>query len=446
MKHLFRRSIALLCMLAMLLGIAPLSVFAVEETAAEFVVLSTTDMHGRVWDKNVLNDTNTNNSMLNVATAVKEIRQSYDNVILLDNGDTYQGTPVSSYQLSLQKLGQTDLPNPMALAMKEIGYDAATVGNHEFNYAWDLMEEVRAYLADGSQGNVVESLCANLYYEATGENVFTPYMFKELTLNGKTYKIAIIGFENTDCPRWDVPDNYPGIVFSHPDNTTGSIAWEAEKYVAEVKEQGADLVIVAYHSGLGDGAAPEDIEFGVNSENQILSMIKYNSGIDMVIAGHDHNSSYSGNTYADKDGKKVLVVNGAGNNLTKTVFAVDATGNLYIKSNSVIGLSTKTADADLKEKMVPYVELASDYVNQECGTILPGNWSKSTKFYLEQTDTMDIVGRAQMAMGTKYLAEKYATETQVAELFEKTGLDHLTVDMSLPPWLSAATTPYSPAP
>jgi len=430
MKHLFKRSLALLCVLAMLLSIAPLSVFAAEDTSNEFVVLSTTDMHGRVWDKNVLNDTNMNNSMLNVATAVKEIRASYGNVILLDNGDTYQGTPVSSYQLSLQKQGLTELPNPMALAMKEIDFDAATIGNHEFNYAWDLMEEVRAYLADETQGNVVESLCANLYYEATGENVFTPYMFKEFTLNGESYKIAIIGFENTDCPRWDVPDNYPGIVFTHPDNTTGAMAWEAEKYVAEVKAQGADLVIVAYHSGLGDGAAPEDIKFGVNSENQILSMIKNNTGIDMVIAGHDHSSSYSGKTYADKEGKDVLVVNGAGNNLTKTVFAVDAEGKLYIKSNSVIGLSTKAADADLKAKIAPYVELASEYVNQECGTILPGEWSKSTKFYLQQTDTMDIVGRAQIAMGTKHLAEKYDTETEVAELFEKTGLDHLEVDMS----------------
>ena len=429
MKHLFKRSIALLITLAMLLSVLPVS-FAAEDTTDEFVVLTTTDMHGRVWDKNVLNDTNSNNSMLNVATAVKEIRESYDNVILLDNGDTYQGTPVSSYQLSLQKQGLTELPNPVALCLKEIDYDAATIGNHEFNYAWDLMEEVRAYLADETKGNKVESLCANLYWEATGENVFTPYIFREFTLAGEAYKVAIIGFENTDCPRWDIPDNYPGIVFTHPENTTGAMAWEAQKYVAEVKEQGADLVIVAYHSGLGDGDAPEDIEFGVNSENQILSMIKNNTGIDLVIAGHDHSSSYSGNTYADKDGKEVMVVNGAGNNLTKTVFAVDESGKLYIKSNEAVSLSTKAADAGLKEKMVPYVGLASEYVNQECGVILEGDWSKSTKFYMEQTDTMDLIGRAQMAMGSKYLAEKYDTETEVAELFEKTGLDHLEVDMS----------------
>ena len=231
MKHILKRSLAFVCMLALLVGIAPLAITASAAEVGEFTVLSTTDMHGRCWDINVLNDTKTTNSMLNVATAVKGVRAGKENVILIDNGDTYQGTPVSSYQLSLQKQGKTDLPNPMALSLKEIGYDAATVGNHEFNYAWDLMNDVRAYLADGTKGNAVTSLCANLYYDgsdgvhAKGENVFTPYMFKTFTVGGKDYKIAIIGFENTDCPRWDVPDNYPGIVFTHPDNTTGSMAW-----------------------------------------------------------------------------------------------------------------------------------------------------------------------------------------------------------------------------
>ena len=50
MKHLFKRSVAMLIMLAMLLSIAPLAAFAVEDTSAEFVLLTTTDMHGRVWD------------------------------------------------------------------------------------------------------------------------------------------------------------------------------------------------------------------------------------------------------------------------------------------------------------------------------------------------------------------------------------------------------------
>lgn len=436
MKHFLKRSLALICMLALLVGITPLSLTASAAEVGEFTVLSTTDMHGRCWDTNVLNDVKTTNSMLNVATAVAGIRAEKENVILLDNGDTYQGTPVSSYQLSLQKQGKTDLPNPMALSLKEIDYDAATVGNHEFNYAWDLMNDVRAYLADGTQGNAVTSLCANLYYDGTdgvhtkGENVFTPYMFKTFTVGGKDYKIAIIGFENTDCPRWDVPDNYPGIVFTHPDNTTGSIAWEAEKYIAKVKAEGADFIIVAYHSGLGDGAAPEDIEFGKNSENQVLSMIKNTEGIGMVVAGHDHSSGYSGKKYEDKAGNEVIVVNGGGNNLTSTTFAINDDGTITLKAHEDLALKNYAADAKLKEKIQPYVTLASDYVNQVFGTIKEGDWSTSTKFYLEQTDTIDLINRAQISRGSVYMAAKYDTEEKVAALYKKTGLDHLTVDCS----------------
>ena len=267
MKHILKRSLALLCMLALLVGVAPMALTASAAEVSEFTVLSTTDMHGRCWSTNILNDTTAKNTMLNVSTAVASVRAEKENVILIDNGDTYQGTPVSSYQLSLQKQGETELPNPMALSLKEIDYDAAVIGNHEFNYAWELMNDVRTYLADGTKGNAVDTICANLYYDGTdgvhtaGENVFTPYIFRDITVGEKTYKIAIIGFENTDCPRWDVPDNYPGIVFTHPDNTYGSMAWEANRYVKQVQDAGADFVIVSYHSGLGADVKPEDIVF-----------------------------------------------------------------------------------------------------------------------------------------------------------------------------------------
>ena len=88
MKHLIKRSLALLCMLALLLSVLPAAIAAEGET--EFVVLSTTDMHGRTWDRNVLNDTNMNNSMLNVATAVAKMRETYgENVVLVDAYDRW---------------------------------------------------------------------------------------------------------------------------------------------------------------------------------------------------------------------------------------------------------------------------------------------------------------------------------------------------------------------
>ena len=254
MKHILKRGLALLCMLTLLVGVLPLSASATE--LGEFTVLSTTDMHGRCWDTNLLTGGSVSNSMLNVATAVAKIRSEKSNVILIDNGDTYQGTPVSSYQLSRQAAGLTEDPNPMALSMAEIGYGVSVLGNHEFNYAWSTMEDVRSYL----ESQDVSTVTANLYYDGTdgvhakGENVFTPYVMQTVTAGGKDYKIAFIGFENTDCPRWDVADNYPGIVFTHPDNTYGSMAWEAERYIALAKADGAYIAdLITDAADLADG-------------------------------------------------------------------------------------------------------------------------------------------------------------------------------------------------
>ncbi len=402
------------------------------EIAGEFVVLSTTDMHGRCWDKNILNDTNMNNSMLNVATAVAELRETYgENVVLIDNGDTYQGTPVSTLQISEYTQGNTTDPNPMAISLKYIGYDLVTVGNHEFNYAWSTMSDIYAYLESDVEGlgNVLPA-CANLYYE-DGTNVVEPYGIKTIKDEyGDEYKIAILAFVTPDCTRWDVPDNYPGMRFYHPDNAYRSIRWEAEKWVKIIEENEApDFVIVTFHSGAGSVVADEDLVYGENTENQVASMIAGTTGIDVVIAGHDHNGSYSGSFFQNADGEDVLVVNGAGNNLTASVFAIDTEGNITLKEHSDLKLSNYAADAGLKALIQPYADAASAYVNNTCGTAI-GEWNYTTKFYLEQSDTMDLIGRSQIAQGSVHLKEKYDTEEKKAALFEATGLTDLDVDVS----------------
>ena len=438
MLNFMKRGIAAACALALVLCAAPAARAAdAPQELGTFTVCTTTDMHGRCWDMNLLNDTNTTNTMLHVSTAVKDVRSKYDNVILIDNGDVYQGTPISSYQIQMQTLGKTDLKNPMAMCLKEIGYDYSVLGNHEFNYAWDTMEEVRAYLADDSDGqNAVPTICANLYYKLddgehkSGDNVFEPYALRDIEIGGETKTVAIIGFENTDTPRWDIPDNYPNIVFTHPDNVHGSIAWEAERYVKEVREKGADFVIVSYHSGLGEDIAPEEIVFGEQSESQVRSMISNTTGIDFVIAGHDHTDKYSGEFFPNKEGKEIMVVNGGCDDLTRTTFAFLSDGSVVLKDSENLPLRDYAIDEDLKAKVEPCVALAEEYVNQDCGVIAEGDWSESHDFYLEQTDTMDVVNRAQIARGTYYLGKKYDTEDKVKELYSATGLDHLTVDCS----------------
>lgn len=395
---------------------------------AELVILSTTDMHGKCWDDNILTDGTEGSNMLKVKTAVNDIRAAYgaENVLLLDNGDLYQGTPVSSVQLNRYSQALSEEPPAMALCLADIGYTMAGIGNHEFNYPWKTMEGARAYLWE----NGVPTVCANLYYEESGENVFTPYLIKEIPVGKRTVKLGILGLTSTDCPRWDVPDNYPGILFHHPDNPSHSIAWEAEHFIPAMEKDGCDFIIVVYHGGAG--SVEGELVYGRNTPDQAARLIAETEGINMVIAGHDHSAGYSNALMKNKNGEDVLIVNGGGSQMTKTVFTLTAEGSGFsvsLRSSENLVLSDFASDEGLKDKIAPYAALALENVRLPAGRCI-GDWDTETSFYLRQSDSIDLIHAAQIYETSKGLAQKYDTDEKRSALFAATGLDHLDVDLS----------------
>ncbi|MCD7761015.1 MAG: 5'-nucleotidase C-terminal domain-containing protein, partial [Clostridiales bacterium] len=437
----------------------------------QFVIMSTTDVHGKIWDTNLLNDTSVNNSLLNVSTAVTEYRETYgeENVILLDAGDLYQGTPVSTYQISVytqyinratESIESMYMINPTAMSMVYIGYDALILGNHEFNYSWNTMSDIYDYL----ESNGVPIIVANLYYESTGERVFQPYLLKTVEVGGQEVTIGIIGLENTDCTRWDVEDNYPGMIFSAPDNPSLDLAVEVQSVQDEWAAAGIDpdFVIVCYHGALGDGG--DTVTYAETTENQVLHIIQNTTGIDMVISGHDHSTSYSNNSYQNADGEDVLVVNGGGTTLTASVWnvtvdtvtgetsvSVDETTALDVSddeteetaeaeetadeaeaetettvtiekaSSENLTLSNYAKDETLKAMVEPYAVGAEEYVNTSVGMLL--NWdglsNTNNRYYLEQTDTVDLINRAQIAEGSDGLNAKYSSVDALNEKLQE---------------------------
>ncbi len=130
MKRIIWMLLSVLVMLA-LCAAAP-----AEEGAAytDVTILSTTDLHGKCWETDVLTGKKQTHNILRISSAVREIRQEYgaENVMLIDNGDLYQGTQVSEYQILQRLMDRSDQPPVMALCLKEMGYTASVLGNHEF--------------------------------------------------------------------------------------------------------------------------------------------------------------------------------------------------------------------------------------------------------------------------------------------------------------------------
>ena len=178
----------------------------------------------------------------------------------------------------------------MVLALRNIGYDAFVLGNHEFNYSWEVMQSMYGQLKaeDDENGSSVDVLGANLYWrdgDNAGQNAFTPYITKTFQVDGQEFKVGIIGFENTDCDQFDVPANFGvgedgtgGVTLTPPGNPTRDMALEAEKYVTQLRKpeaeggEGCDFVIIAYHSGMGSGNTEGDLVIGTNTESQSARM------------------------------------------------------------------------------------------------------------------------------------------------------------------------------
>ena len=231
-------------------------------------LLGTTDLHGNLLPLDYYANRPANVGLAKIATLVRRIRAEQPYVLLLDSGDTIQGTPLAYYFARKD----TRKPNPTIAVMNALGYDAMALGNHEFNFGlavlWKAKREARFPI-----------LAANLLQEYTqGVPYFRPYVVK----NVGGVRVGIVGFVTPGVPRWEIPAHYRGYCFEQ-------IVDAARRIVPEVRRQ-ADLVVVVAHSGLGpDPAAPgANRGVGIPGEDAMHALARQVPGIDVILFGHSH--------------------------------------------------------------------------------------------------------------------------------------------------------------
>ena len=439
MKHIAKRLLSLLLVVCLVLSVAVIpagaaetkltsvyasyaaeghtnapvadDVFEAKSDSITVSILTTTDMHGRAYDWNSYTNSALSNNFLQAAKLVAERRAAVDDSILIDVGDILQGSALSSYNI-LQEGGEN---SPMATALRYIGYDAFVLGNHEFNYAPQIQWNYYNLLTSTDKavaGQPVDVICSNVVETETNESVFSPYKtFTYKFEDGTTFTIGLLGFENMNNANWDVASHYEGCTFGHPDNTEKSYVYEWENYYGKEMQEKCDYIIVAMHSGEGN----PDI---YNQENQGGYFATHTTGVDMLLTGHNHQRNAV--TLQNKNGENVLVMNGGGSTLGETVLTLTkgADGKVTVTAaestmhplNSALGKDEngrdirvpspdfKSGDPNydgLKDLITPLFERSDAFVNKKIGTV-SGEWDTISNYYLTQSDSYDLVHKAQI--------------------------------------------------
>lgn len=239
----------------------------------DLVIMATTDLHGNIYPWDYFTNKSSDVGLAKISTLVKQVRADHPDALLFDNGDLIQGTPLDYYFAKQEPANATSV-HPMIKVMNAMGYNASSLGNHEFNYGVSFLKDVIA-------GADFPYLSANVYKPGTTESYFTPYTILDAKVGGETVKVGVIGLTPPGIVIWDKA-NLDGVV------ATGDAVEAARRYIPEMREKGAQIIVALAHTGVDDGssydltqAAPEN--FGTALANAGL-------GIDLIVAGHSHQS------------------------------------------------------------------------------------------------------------------------------------------------------------
>ncbi|MFH8660342.1 bifunctional metallophosphatase/5'-nucleotidase [Streptomyces afghaniensis] len=332
-----------------------------------FTVLGTTDLHGNVFnwdyftDKEFDDKDHNDVGLAKVSTLVNRVREEKGrrNTLLIDAGDTIQGTQLSYYYAKVDPITAEGGPvHPMAQAMNAMGYDAAALGNHEFNYGIPVLRKFQ-------QQCRFPLLGANALDAKTLRPAFPPYSMHRLrTPFGRDVKVAVLGLTNPGIAIWDKANVQGKMTFP-------GLEEQAAKWVPKLRSMGADVVIVSAHSGSsGTSSYGDQLPYIENAAGLVAEQVP---GIDAILVGHAHTEIPEYFVTNKKTGKQVVLSEPLkwGQRLTlfdfelvweKGCWKVEKVGAQVLNSNTV------QEDPEIVRLLSDEHEKVVAYVNQVIGT------------------------------------------------------------------------------
>ncbi len=343
----------------------------------QITVLGTTDLHGNILPLDYYTDKPDNRGLAKIATLIKRVRKENENLVLIDSGDTIQGTPLAYYHN--KKNNQP--PNPMMLAMNALGYDAMAVGNHEYNFGLKVLEKARGEAK-------FPWLSANTYKKGTTKTHYQPYIVKEVA----GVRVGILGLTTPGVPTWENATNYAGLEFRQP-------LLEARKWVPVLRgKERADVVVIAMHMGIEEDLRTGELNPGqVQNENQAVAIAKQVPGIDLIFMGHTHRDIPS----LTVNGVLLTQANHWGRHLARADLYLEKVASrwrVYARGTRTLAVDDKViADEEIVKIAEPYNRETQAWLGRNIGS--SDKELKATEARFRDTAILDLIQRIQMDVG-----------------------------------------------
>ena len=361
-----RKLSSVLLALLILMSCAP-AAFAEAETVT-ITILQTSDLHGSIASYDYAGDApTTGTGLARVASVVKAEREKDPELLLLDCGDSLQANMISLFN--------GDVVHPMINALNFVGYDVWELGNHEFNYDFDMLERAISFF----EGDV---LIANAYQE-DGSRWQKPYAIFEV----KGVKVGVFGIDAPHISQWEAsdPSHFNHMTFTSPMEETG-------RMVEELRGQ-VDVLIGLVHYG-------RDGEYGAQGMYEVADAYPQ---VDAFMIGHAHEA------FAEirENGVAIMEPGANGSNvckLTLTLEKKDGAFAIVDKAPQLIETAAYEEDPELIKAM-HYVHQASvkdanTVVGYVAGDFLPSlEWNDLPGIptaQLQDTALVDLINEVQI--------------------------------------------------
>lgn len=352
--------------------------FSVFAQTVNVKIIETSDVHGAIFPYDLVNNRPSNSSLAQVMTYLNEQRADTNQIVfLLDNGDILQGDPVVYYY----NFEKTDTIHLYADVMNFMGYDAATVGNHDIETGHNVYDKFNREIN-------FPWLAANAIKTSDGEPYFKPYT----TIERNGIKVAVLGLITPAIPQWLPEKIWEGMQFDDMVET-------AQKWVKIIREtEQPDLLIGLFHAGVNYNYNDES-ESTYKNENASKLIAEKVAGFDVIFVGHDH-EGWNFKT-RNPNGKEVLVLG------TQASAKTLAVANIKLKfdkfcgffanqemSGEIIEVKNYQPDEIFMKRFSPAFEEVKAYVSRPIGKFTKSISSRDA--ILGPSEFVDLINTVQL--------------------------------------------------